>query len=70
MSKILYHIPRFSDTGDDVGSLYFTPNEMVFLKLNNPAPLTLNDIQIDIVDKSEKPLQDLHGNTIVVLYIK
>ena len=70
MSKILYHIPRFSDTGEDTGALYFTPNQMVFLKLNNPAPITLNDIQIDIVDKSEKPLQDLHGNTIVVLYIK
>ena len=70
MSKILYHLPRFSDSGNDVGPLYWTPSEMVYLDLKNPSDITLNDLQIDIVDKDEKIVTDLNGNTIVALHIR
>tara|TARA_R110002020_G_scaffold99759_3_gene236489 strand:- start:1067 stop:3334 length:2268 start_codon:yes stop_codon:yes gene_type:complete len=70
MSKILYHLPRFSDTGNDVGPLFWNPPEMVYLDLNNPADITLNNIQIDIVDKDEKIVSDLNNNTIVVLHVR
>ena len=70
MSKILYHLPRFSDTGNDVGALYWTPTEMVYVDLNNPSEMTLNDIHVDIVDVDEKIINDLDGNTIVVFHIR
>tara|TARA_R110000824_G_scaffold280101_2_gene468181 strand:+ start:467 stop:2548 length:2082 start_codon:yes stop_codon:yes gene_type:complete len=70
ISKILYQIPQFSNTGDWAGSLYFEANYPTYIKLGNKETLELNKLNINIVDRDEKPALDLEGNTTVVLHIR
>ena len=69
-SKILYHIPTFSNTGSRVGALFFEPNERVYLKLGNTEDLFLSTIEIDIVYPDETLASDLVGKTTVALHIR
>ena len=70
-SKILYHIPRFDDSGRDSGvGLYFEPTERTYVKLNNSENLYMNEIQLSISNDDEKLAFDLVGKTIVCLHIQ
>ena len=69
-SKILYHLPAFSNSGQRVGALFFEPGEKVYLKLNNPSDLFLSTVEIDIVYSDETLATDLQGKTTVVLHIR
>lgn len=69
-SKILYHLPAFSNQGQRVGALYFEPAEKTYLKLNNPADLYLSTIELDIVYSDETLATDLQGKTTVVLHVR
>ncbi len=69
-SKILYHVPAFSNTGQRVGSLFFEPNERVYLKLGNTEDLFLSTMEIDLVYADETLATDLVGKTTVVLHIR
>jgi hypothetical protein len=69
-SKILYHVPAFSNTGQRVGALYFEPAERTYLKLNNPQDLYLSTIELDVVYSDEKLAEDLQGKTTIVLHIR
>jgi hypothetical protein len=69
-SKILYHVPAFSNTGTRVGALYFEPNEKTYLKLNNPQDLYLSNIDVDIVYSDETLATDLQGKTTVIFHIR
>jgi len=69
-SKILYHIPAFSNSGARVGALFFEPNERVYLKLGNTEDLYLSTLEIDIVYADETLAIDLVGKTTVVLHIQ
>jgi len=70
ISKIVYHIPQFSNTGETTGALYFEPAEKTYLNLNNPNEIILNDIRVDIVDKNEVYATELTGSSVVVFHIK
>lgn len=70
MSKILYHLPQFDQSGRSTGSLFFEPSEKTYLKLGNSEPLTINQLAIDIVDKNENYATEMDGNTVVVLHIR
>lgn len=70
MSKILYHIPAFSNNGESTGSLFFEPSERVYLKLNNAYEINMTTIEVDIVNSNETISQDLLGKTVVVFHIK
>jgi signal peptidase I len=69
-SKILYHLPAFSNTGQRVGALYFEPNEKTYLKLNNPQDIYLSNIDVDIVYSDETLATDLQGKTTVLFHIR
>ena len=69
-SKILYHVPAFSNTGQRVGALYFEPAERTYLKLNNPTDLYLSTMELDIVYSDETLATDLQGKTTIVLHIR
>lgn len=69
-SKILYHLPAFSNTGQRVGALFFEPGEKVYLKLNNTSDLFLSTLEIDLVYSDETLATDLQGKTTVVLHIR
>lgn len=70
ISKILYQIPRFDNTGRTEGNLYFAPGEKTYIALGNTESLILNQCDVDIVDRSERVVGDLVGSTVVVLYIR
>ena len=70
LSKILYHLPRFDNSGAEVGGLFFEPSERVYLKLNNIDDLFINDIEVEIVNSDEKLATNLTGKTIVCFHIR
>ena len=70
MSKILYHIPAFSNNGESTGSLFFEPSERVYLDLNNTTEMFLTTVEVDIVNSNETISNDLLGKTVVVFHIQ
>ena len=70
ISKILYQIPRFDNSGATEGNLYHAPGEKTYIELGNTESMILNQLDVDIVDKSERVVNDLVGSTVVVLYIR
>jgi len=70
LSKIIYQVPQFSNDGREFGSLYFQPGEKTYVKLNNPAPVLLNNLQVQIVDAFEKETNSLTGDTQIVFHIR
>lgn len=69
-SKILYHIPRFSNSGKEFGNLFFESPEKSYLKLNNSEELNLNELQLDIKNTDETYARDLQGQTTIVLHFR
>ena len=71
LSKILYHLPRFDNSGNEVGSdLFYESAEKTYVALNNPNELNINSFDIDIVTEQEVFATDLVGKTIVVLHFR
>ena len=69
-SKILYTIPSFDINGNNRGQLYFEPNDRVYVKLNNPAPLTINTFDISVCDENERLATKLRDQTIITLHFR
>ncbi len=70
VSKILYHLPRFTNDGREFGTLFFAPGEKTYVALHNATPEVLNNIEVQLVDVNERPVSDLSGNTIVVFHLR
>ena len=70
MSNILYHIPSFSNSGNETGSLHFEPSEMVYLDLNNTEPIYISTLEVDMVYGDETLATDLAGKTTVVFHTR
>ena len=69
-SKIIYHCPRFDNAGNEQGGLYFEPGEKTYLDLGNIGDTPINAFSIDIVDRKDKLINGLIGDTIVMLHIR
>ena len=71
VSKILYHLPRFDNSGNETGGLFFAPAQRLYIPLNNPNTLRINNIQVEVcnVDETEKEV-DLTGQIVVCFDIK
>ena len=69
-SKILGSFPNTTAGGRDYGHMDYSPNEMTYLKLNNPSDITLNELTLEIVDKNELKVGDLAQSTVAVLHIR
>lgn len=70
ISKIIAHLPRFDNSGNDQGGLYFEPNEKTYLSLNNPEEIRINSFDLDIVYDNEVLCTALSGKTIIALHIR
>ena len=70
LSKIVYQVPQFDNQGNETGPMYFAPGEKTYVKLNNANPITLNQIQVQIVDVQEKEVKSLGDRTQIVFHIK
>lgn len=70
-SQIIYAAPRFS-TGTDqsVGGLFFESPEKTYISLDNPQPINLNTLDIDIVNENETLAVDLLGKTVCTLHFR
>tara|TARA_R110001592_G_scaffold68504_6_gene209874 strand:+ start:3499 stop:5598 length:2100 start_codon:yes stop_codon:yes gene_type:complete len=69
-SKILYHIPRFSNSGKEFGNLFYEPHEKTYLELKNTEELKLNELRVDIVNTDETICEDLAGQTTICLHFR
>ena len=70
-SKIIYHIPRFDNSNNEVGEgLYFESPEKTYIDLNNSSPLSLSELNLDVITQDETRIQDLTGRTIIVLHFR
>ena len=71
ISKILYHMPRFDQSNREIGTgLYFEPGERVYVKCNNSESIFLNELSLSISDDKEVLVDDLTGETIIILHFK
>ena len=70
LSKIIAHLPRFDNSGNETGGLYFEPHEKTYLALNNPEDILINSFDIDIVYDNETLCTALSGKTIVCFHIR
>ena len=70
MSNILYHVPTFSNSGQETGSLHFEPSEMVYLDLNNTEDIFISTMEVDMVFGDETLAVGLSGKTTVVFHIR
>ena len=68
-SKILAHLPRFDNT-QSTGRLYFEPNNLVWIDLDNPAELNITEFDISFCYVNEQYATVLTGQSIVVLYFR
>ena len=69
-SKIIAHLPRFDNNGNQFGSLYFEPNERVYMKLNNVEELLVNSFDIDVVYQDEQLCTTISAKTVICLHIR
>ena len=69
-SKIVAHLPRFDNSGNETGGLYFEPHEKTYLSLNNPEEILINSFDVDIVYDNETLCTALTGKTIVCFHIR
>jgi hypothetical protein len=68
-SKILAHLPRFDNT-QSTGRLYFEPQNFVWLDLDNPSEMNVNEFDISFCYVNEQYAQILTGQSIVCLYFR
>lgn len=70
ISKIVAHLPRFDNGGNEVGGLYFEPHEKTYLSLGNTDEILINSFDVDIVYDNEVMCKALTGKTIVCFHIR
>ena len=70
MSKILFQIPRFDNSGVDTGALFYQNNDKTYVDLRNTSELRVTDLDIHVVRKDETFVDDLTGSTEIVFHIR
>ncbi len=71
MSKIVFHVPRFDNSGNDVGGLFFKAPERLYIPINNPQSIRLNNIRVEVCNIDEKTEDvDIVGQTIIAFDIR
>jgi len=68
-STIIGHVPRF-DGQDTIGRIYYEPNTLLFMDLNNSNEINISSFDISLCHINEQFAESLTGQTIVTLYIR
>ena len=68
-SNIIAHLPRF-DGQVETGRIYHEPKNLIYLDLNNPAPMRVNSFDLSFVYTDEQYCDALIGQAVVVLYFR
>jgi len=69
-SKIIAHLPRFDNSGNETGGLYFEPHEKTYLALGNTEEILINSFDVDIVYENETLCTALTAKTVVCFHIR
>lgn len=69
-SKILFHIPRFDNSGAETGALFFQNQDKSFIDLNNTTDITVTDLDVHFVRKDETFAKDLTGSSEVIFFVR
>ena len=70
VSKIIAHLPRFDNAGNETGGLFFQPGERTYVALNNPDTLVVNSFDVDYVYDNETLCKAISGKSITVFHIR
>jgi hypothetical protein len=72
ISRILYAIPPYDNSGNDEGVVFHAPPEKTYIKLNNSEKLMLNELDTDIVDRNDQLVKqgDIIANTTITYHIR
>ena len=71
ISKIVGHLPRFDNSGNETGGLFFEPTSgLTYIALNNSNEILINSFDVDIVYDNETLCTALSGKTIVCFHIR
>ena len=70
VSKIIAHLPRFDNAGNETGGLFFQPGEKTYVALNNPDTLYVNSFDVDYVYDNETLCKAITGKSITVFHIR
>lgn len=70
ISNIIYACPKFDAQGNTGGLLFYEPAERVYVKLNNTEKMIVNSLDIDLVNVNEQVIEELVGNTLIVLHFR
>ena len=70
VSKIIAHLPRFDNAGNETGGLFFQPGERTYVALNNPDTLFVNSFDVDYVYDNETLCKAISGKSITVFHIR
>ena len=69
-SKIVAHLPRFDNSGNETGGLYFEPHEKTYLSLGNTEEILINSFDVDFVYENETLCTALTAKSVVVFHIR
>lgn len=69
-SKIVAHLPRFDNSGNETGGLYFEPHEKTYLALGNTEEILINSFDVDFVYENETLCTALTAKTVVCFHIR
>ena len=69
-SKIVAHLPRFDNSGNETGGLYFEPHEKTYLALGNTEELLINSFDVDFVYENETLCTALTAKSVVCFHIR
>jgi hypothetical protein len=69
-SKIVAHLPRFDNSGNETGGLYFEPHEKTYLALGNTEEILVNSFDVDFVYENETLCTALTAKSVVCFHIR
>tara|TARA_R110000851_G_scaffold258693_1_gene411150 strand:- start:18 stop:1889 length:1872 start_codon:yes stop_codon:yes gene_type:complete len=70
LSKIVAHLPRFDNSGNETGGLFYEPHTPTYLTLGNSEEILINSFDIDIVYDNETLCTALSGKTTCCFHIR
>ena len=69
-SSIIAHLPRFGDSNIETGRIFYEPNTLIYLDLNNSEPLHINSFDVSFCYSNECYAENLTGQSVVVFHIR
>jgi hypothetical protein len=70
VGQIIGFLPQSDNQGNSEGSLMFNMEDRIYIDINNPSELQMNNFDIQLVDKYDRLVQNLTGSTQCIFHIR